>query len=1348
MFPVRCLKLIAGFIIYYKLSANSRLARITTSILPWLTLIIPSFAQAGQITPAQDGTGTVITTQGNKINISGGSLSGDGTNLFQSFAKFGLTANQTANFLSSPSIQNILGIVKGGNASVINGLITITGGNSNLYLVNPSGIIFGPKASLNLPAAFTATTANRIGFGDYWLSTNSSNNYTSLTGTPSSFAFDTNIGGAIVNQGNLVVTAGNNLTLLAGTVASTGELTAPGGNVTVSTVPGTSLLRFTIPGDPLSLEIQPLNSSVSSNNSSTNSLATILTGGHGGNATQLIVNQNGEVELTGSGLLVQNGDLVVNKITAGSATLAANHDLILPASQISTTGNLNLLANNTVQALDNIKTALTVKSGGNLDIFGNQGIDILALNHVDQTSFISGGNLTLVSNGKISLDSHFQSGGNFSILNSQGGAGNFISLYDPIISSNSDVTFGDYTGPSLEVESKGSITGGDITITGADTTLCPNGCTPGSDTYILSTEPSVILRAGLSQLANSANIPITTSGTSFTTSGATSSAANITVGNISTNDNGDSSSSGRVILQSLTGNVQTNNIDTSLTETDSASSGSVDIQAFGSINTGSINTSLNTYSSSPVVGGGITLNAGSSIITGDLSTSSSGYVSSTSGSVSLTAVSDITTGIIDTSSGSTTSNATGGAVSLITTQAAGSKINFNSIDTSASAPGVASGGNVTISSMGVIQGTGFVPGDDNPYTILTTGTTSSGSVEIQHDGGPNNVPFIVGDASLNGTAGSITSGDSTITPTTPFPVLPTGGPAPGTPNNITITSINTPPTLTGNTQLPSTQENKSITFTFGSLNTSVNDVNQDNTTVVIDAIQSGTLTLQNGTPVTNNTQLSSGTVLVYTPPTNVTGKIAAFTIQASDGVSYSSPQAIAINVTSPITPTVIPSNSPNPEILQKVPNHLSLPTSLAIPSQTDVTRIEQKFTNQYQQYLNLPITQQIKTDDQVQDILESIEHETGIKPAIIYVDFLPSSVSTSSSPTQYTSITSRDDRLELVVVTAHHQPIRKVINVKRSEVIAMAQTFKSRITSPTLQNNYLNAAKTLYNWIIAPIDSELQALKIQNLVFITDTGLRSLPIAALYDGKNYLVERYSVGLMPSLSLTDTKYVDIKKAEVLAMGASKFKIQQPLLAVPTELDTVTGIWKGESFLNQGFTFDNLRGQRQQKPYSIIHLATHAQFKPGRPGESYIQLWDGQLKMDQLRELGWNNPPVELVVLSACRTALGDEEAELGFSGFAVQAGSKSALASLWYVSDEGTLGLMSEFYQRLKTAPIKSEALREVQIAMIKGEVRLSGGKLITSQRKIDLPPILQQLGDRELQHPYFWAAFTMIGNPW
>ncbi len=133
---------------------------------------------------------------------------------------------------------------------------------------------------------------------------------------------------------------------------------------------------------------------------------------------------------------------------------------------------------------------------------------------------------------------------------------------------------------------------------------------------------------------------------------------------------------------------------------------------------------------------------------------------------------------------------------------------------------------------------------------------------------------------------------------------------------------------------------------------------------------------------------------------------------------------------------------------------------------------------------------------------------------------------------------------------------------------------------------------------------------------------------------------------------------------------------------------------------------------------------------------------------MRELGWNNPPVELVVLSACRTALGDEQAELGFAGFAVQAGAKSTLASLWYVSDEGTLGLMSEFYEQLKISPIKAEALRRTQLAMLKGQVEFKNGKLTISRGDVNLPPVLRRLGNKALQHPYFWSAFTLIGNPW
>jgi CHAT domain-containing protein len=216
-----------------------------------------------------------------------------------------------------------------------------------------------------------------------------------------------------------------------------------------------------------------------------------------------------------------------------------------------------------------------------------------------------------------------------------------------------------------------------------------------------------------------------------------------------------------------------------------------------------------------------------------------------------------------------------------------------------------------------------------------------------------------------------------------------------------------------------------------------------------------------------------------------------------------------------------------------------------------------------------------------------------------------------------------------------------------------------------------------------------------------------------------------------------------------MGASTFASQNPLPAVPVELETITPkLWQGKSFLNEAFTLDNLKSQRASEPFGIIHLATHGEFKPGLPSNSYIQLFDTQLKLNELRQLGWNNPPVELLVLSACRTAVGDEDAELGFAGLAVQAGVKSAVASLWYVSDEGTLGLMTEFYRQLKVAPIKAQALRDAQLAMIKGQVRLSRGHLHESGEKLPLSPELAKLGDKSLEHPYYWAAFTMIGSPW
>jgi CHAT domain-containing protein len=285
--------------------------------------------------------------------------------------------------------------------------------------------------------------------------------------------------------------------------------------------------------------------------------------------------------------------------------------------------------------------------------------------------------------------------------------------------------------------------------------------------------------------------------------------------------------------------------------------------------------------------------------------------------------------------------------------------------------------------------------------------------------------------------------------------------------------------------------------------------------------------------------------------------------------------------------------------------------------------------------------------------------------------------------------------------------------------------------------------------MIAPLDADLKAQNIDTLLFCVGAGLRTIPMAALHDGQQFLVEKYSFSRIPAFKLTDTVYSDLRNSRVLAMGASEFQDQQPLPAVPTELSAIMkNLWQGNSFLNQEFTLGNLQSQQASQPYKIIHLATHATFQPGSPNNSYVQFWDTKLTLDKMNQLRWNNPPVELLVLSACKTAIGDKQAELGFAGLAVQANVKSALASLWDVSDKGTLALMTEFYRDLKTAPIKAEALRQAQISMLKGQVRFEGNQLQSSRANIPLPPAVAELEDDNLSSPYYWAAFTIVGSPW
>lgn len=396
--------------------------------------------------------------------------------------------------------------------------------------------------------------------------------------------------------------------------------------------------------------------------------------------------------------------------------------------------------------------------------------------------------------------------------------------------------------------------------------------------------------------------------------------------------------------------------------------------------------------------------------------------------------------------------------------------------------------------------------------------------------------------------------------------------------------------------------------------------------------------------------------------------------------------------------------------------------------------------------------------------LAQLTEQTGKKPAFINISLQNNqleSLVVLPEQVQANAKTSLVASSELKGVdtppVAQAQVIRKTVkNTSRRDIIAKATEFREKIGDVRRinQNEYKRTSQELYNVLIKPIEADLAANKIDVLVFSMDSGLRLLPVAALYDGKQFLIEKYATGMVPSFGLTDTRYVSPAKASILAMGASEFKEQAALPTMPIELKTiVSNPRRGQSFLNQQFTIPNFIAQNSgQTPFSIIHLGTHAEFKAGDLSDSYIQFYDSQLKIPQLQklsnQLGWNtdNTPIELMVLSACETALGDKDAELGFAGLAVQAGVKSTLASLWYVSDLGTLAMMGEFYDQLDTTLNKAEALRQTQLAMLRGNVKINNKQVnLSNGTDLALPADFPS-GTLTLNHPYFWSSFGLYGN--
>ncbi len=395
-----------------------------------------------------------------------------------------------------------------------------------------------------------------------------------------------------------------------------------------------------------------------------------------------------------------------------------------------------------------------------------------------------------------------------------------------------------------------------------------------------------------------------------------------------------------------------------------------------------------------------------------------------------------------------------------------------------------------------------------------------------------------------------------------------------------------------------------------------------------------------------------------------------------------------------------------------------------------IEKTEAKWERDYEKYFKRDFRNRSRSATEIAKHLKEISAQTGLKPAVIWA--IPQA-----------------KFLKLMLVTPDNKLAMKEVRGADRKTLDLIISQLDKALNDRTSTKYLPPAKQLYRWLFEPLESYLEAENIDTILLCTGPSLRSLPFAVLHDGEKFAIEKYNLSRIPAFNLTDTSYQAIPERTVLAMGASTFTDNVDLPGVEVELDTITPkLLPGRRILNQNFTVENLIQEHKQGKFNIVHLATHSEFKAGAPSNSYIQFSDRPLTIDNIDNLNLDNPPVDLLVLSACQTALGDEEAEFGFAGLAMQAGVKSVLASLWSINDTGTVALMSEFYQQLRLTSIKAEALRKAQLAMFKGDVAIEGATLKTSQLSIPLPPELSQLEQPNLTHPYYWAGFTIIGNPW
>ena len=324
-------------------------------------------------------------------------------------------------------------------------------------------------------------------------------------------------------------------------------------------------------------------------------------------------------------------------------------------------------------------------------------------------------------------------------------------------------------------------------------------------------------------------------------------------------------------------------------------------------------------------------------------------------------------------------------------------------------------------------------------------------------------------------------------------------------------------------------------------------------------------------------------------------------------------------------------------------------------------------------------------------------------------------------------IITLNDRLEILLTLPDGNLKRYTTAISTSDLEENISTFQTTLRDASSED-YLGSAKSIYNWTIRPLETDLANSKVQTLVIVADQTLRNIPFAALHDGKQFLVEKYNLASSPGLQLLDSKPIAKKQVNVLLLGLTESRFGfSTLPSVRSELDTIqnrVGNSKENLFVNETFTSQGLQNSMQSFSFPIVHIATHGNFS-SKASETFIVAWDRKINIEQLNSIlksrdRSDTEPLELLILSACQTAIGDKRSALGLAGIAVRAGARSTIGSLWQVSDSGTSLLMSALYNKLADRNVsRAEALRSAQLTLLK---------------------------NAEFNHPYYWSPFILLGN--